>query len=138
MAGKGLHFQMTNLIEIITQDYQRFPHDQHYGIYAEDVYFQDPLNRFSGVDRYQKMIGFLGKFFQGINLTLHHITQAPPEMIRTDWTLEMVAPLPWHPPLRIRGYSELTVNGEQKIIRHCDYWHGSPWKVLLQIFPRFS
>lgn len=32
-----------SIIEILKEDYQRFPADRAYSIYAEDVYFQDPL-----------------------------------------------------------------------------------------------
>jgi len=36
-----------DIIAILQQDYQRFPLDQTYDIYADNVYFQDPLNQFS-------------------------------------------------------------------------------------------
>ena len=42
------------VVEILNQDYQRFPENQTYEIYAQDVYFKDPLNEFRGVDRYQR------------------------------------------------------------------------------------
>ncbi len=64
-----------NLIEIIKADYQRFPLDQTYSIYAPDIYFQDPLNKFNGIKKYQEMIGFLGKWFRHLRLELHEIKQ---------------------------------------------------------------
>ena len=45
-----------DVISILKQDYQKFPTDQNYSIYAENVYFEDPLNKFRGIGRYQKMI----------------------------------------------------------------------------------
>jgi len=57
-----------DIIEILKDDYQRFPENQTYNIYAKDVYFEDPVNRFTGVDRYQKMIGFMGTFFKEVKL----------------------------------------------------------------------
>ena len=64
-----------DLVEIIKQDYKKFPKEQTYNIYAEDVYFEDPLNKFRGIKRYQKMIVFLGRFFYDIDLELHNIEQ---------------------------------------------------------------
>ena len=64
-----------DLVEIIKQDYQNFPNKQTYSIYAENVYFEDPLNKLQGIARYQKMISFLGCFFQNIDLKLHNIAQ---------------------------------------------------------------
>ena len=46
-----------DIIEIIKQDYQQFPNNQSYHIYADNVYFADPMNKFNGLQRYQQMIG---------------------------------------------------------------------------------
>ncbi|VEP17404.1 conserved hypothetical protein [Hyella patelloides LEGE 07179] len=121
------------IIDIIKQDYQNFPEQQTYSIYRENVYFEDPLNKFTGVERYQKMIGFLGTFFQNIKLDLHSITQQD-QIITTEWTLNMTSPLPWKPRISIPGWSKLELNDEELIISHCDRWKIAPWKVLLQNF----
>jgi hypothetical protein len=126
---------MMNLLETIAEDYQNFPQNQTYSIYAENVYFQDPLNKFRGVKRYQQMIGFIGTFFKDIDLTLYDISQQE-NIIKTEWTLAMTSPLPWKPRLIIPGYSQLIINDRQLIISHIDYWHISPIKVFLQIFNR--
>ena len=122
-----------DIIEILKQDYQNFPHNQTYDIYAEDVYFQDPLNKFRGIKRYQKMINFLGSFFQDIVLELHDISQNGND-IRTDWTLNMTPPLLWKPRISIPGWSELQLNEDNLIISHCDRWKITPFQVLLQVF----
>ena len=122
-----------NILEVLKEDYRNFPNHQTYSIYAEDVYFEDPLNKFQGIKRYQKMIDFLGRFFQDIVLELHDISQNGQD-IRTDWTLNMTPPLPWKPRLSISGWSELQLNQDNLIISHCDRWHLSPFKVLLQVF----
>lgn len=122
-----------NLVEIIKQDYAQFPQNQTYSIYAEDVYFEDPFNKFVGKGRYQKMISFLGKFFNDIDLQLHSINERE-QLIVTEWTLRMTAPLPWQPRLAIPGWSELAVNTEGLIISHCDRWKISPWQLLQQNF----
>jgi hypothetical protein len=128
-----MKLKKVNLVEIIVQDYQNFPQNQSYHIYAEDVYFQDPLNKFHGVQKYQDMIGFLGNFFRDINLQLHNINLEE-EIIKTEWTLNMIPPLPWKPLISIPGWSELKLNQDNLIISHIDRWHISPWSVLLQIF----
>ena len=120
-----------NLVEIIKQDYQNFPQDQTYNIYSQNVYFEDPLNKFQGVARYQKMIGFLGRFFQDIDLELHNISQEK-NIIKTEWTLKMTSPLPWKPRLVIPGWSELEVSKDNLIVAHRDFWNIAPMKVLLQ------
>ena len=48
-----------NIIQVLKEDYQRFPRDQTYEIYAKDVYFKDPMTEFRGIKRYQAMIGFM-------------------------------------------------------------------------------
>lgn len=122
-----------DLVTILQQDYQRFPLNQTFEIYAQDVYFKDPLNEFRGVKRYQQMIGFLSSFFGNIDMELHQITRQD-QQITTQWTLNMISPLPWKPKLSIPGWSELTVNNNNLITSHIDYWHISPWNVLRQNF----
>lgn len=122
-----------DIIQTLKQDYQNFPHNQTYAIYAEDVYFQDPLNEFTGIERYQKMIGFLESFFKNINLELHNIKQTE-DKIKTEWTLNMTSPLPWKPHLSIPGWSELKLNQDNLIISHIDYWHISRFNLLQQNF----
>lgn len=121
------------IIEIIQQDYQNFPFEQTYSIYAENVYFEDPLNKFTGLKRYQKMIKFIETFFQDIQLELHSIEQKE-RMIITEWTLNMTSPLPWKPRLSIPGWSELKLDEQELIITHCDRWKITPWQLLLQNF----
>lgn len=124
-----------NLVETLKADYQRFPHNQTYSIYADNVYFEDPLNRFRGIDRYRQMIGFMTTFFKDIQLDLHQISQTA-EKIETHWTLSWTVPLPWRPRIAIPGHSELKVNDTGLIASHIDYWHCSRLDVLKQLlFP---
>jgi Uncharacterized conserved protein (DUF2358) len=120
-----------DILEILKDDYQRFPENQTYSIYAKDVYFEDPVNRFTGVDRYRKMIGFMATFFQDINLDLQGISQSG-DSIETRWTLSWTAPLPWRPKMVINGRSELKINSEGLIVSHIDYWNCSRLDVLKQ------
>ncbi|WP_448561609.1 DUF2358 domain-containing protein [Trichothermofontia sp.] len=122
-----------NIIDIIKADYANFPRQQTYDIYAPDVYFQDPLNSFHGVDRYRRMIGFIESWFQQPRLELHDIQQSG-QQITTRWTLSWTTPLPWRPRITIPGWSELTLNDQGLIICHIDYWHCSRLAVLRQHF----
>ncbi|CDN11811.1 hypothetical protein RintRC_3787 [Richelia intracellularis] len=122
---------MMSIVEILKQDYQTFPINQTYSIYADDVYFQDPLNKFSGIDRYQKMIGFMQQWFLNPKMDVHDIQQQE-NTIKTEWTFSWNTPLPWKPRISISGWSELLVNSQNLIVSHIDYWHCSPINVLKQ------
>lgn len=123
-----------DLIATIKEDYKNFPKHQTYSIYAEDVYFKDPVNKFSGCDRYQKMIQFMETYFHNITLDLHNISQSE-DTIETQWTLSWtVSMLPWSPRLSIPGYSHLHINSQGLIDRHIDYWNCSRLAVIKQLF----
>jgi hypothetical protein len=123
-----------DIVAILEKDYQKFPLDQNYNIYGENVYFQDPLNKFKGIKKYQKMIKFLNKIFQKITMDLHKIEQKE-NIIKTEWTLSMnFTLLPWKPRLIISGNSELTLNQNNLIISHIDYWNCSRFDVFKQVF----
>jgi len=122
-----------DILEILQADYQRFPKDQTYSIYAEDVYFKDPMSEFRGRDRYQRTIQFIDTWFTEPKLDLHKI-QRNGNQIRSDWTLNWTTPLPWKPRIAIGGWSELEVNQQDLIISHIDYWHCSRFDVLKQHF----
>ena len=122
------------IIEQLKADYARFPKEQTYSLYAENVQFKDPMNAFSGVEKYRKMIEFLSRFFSDIQMELHNIEQTTPSLITTQWTLNMTVPAPWSPRLSIPGRSELAVNSQERINSHVDYWDCSRWAVLKQVF----
>ncbi len=122
-----------DILEILQQDYAQFPIDQNYDIYAEDVYFQDPLNRFRGLQRYRQTIEFIHKWFKFPRLELAEIGRCD-SLITTRWTLSWNTPLPWHPRIEISGRSELLLNEHDLIISHIDYWDCSPFDVFKQHF----
>ena len=122
-----------NILEILQEDYARFPMNQTYTLYADGVHFKDPLTQFYGIERYKDMIAFMSNWFQEIKMDLHSIEQEY-VLIETRWTLSWRSPLPWRPAIAISGRSELTLNPEGKIASHYDYWDISPWDVLKQHF----
>ena len=124
-----------DIIQILKDDYQRFPVNQTYSIYAADVYFEDPLNKFSGVDRYKQMINLIQNWFILPHMDLHEI-HLKDNKINTQWTLSWNTPLPWKPRIAIPGRSELELNTAGLIASHIDYWHCSRFSVLKQhLFP---
>ena len=50
----SINNKQKDLVEILREDYQRFPENQTFEIYADDVYFKDPLNEFNGVKKYRR------------------------------------------------------------------------------------
>ena len=122
-----------DVIQILKQDYQRFPVAQTYSIYAENVYFQDPLNSFYGVKRYKRMIAFINTWFVAPQFDLHDIDRTG-NTIKTQWTLSWTTPLPWKPRITITGWSELKLNSAEIIISHIDHWNCSRLDVLKQHF----
>ncbi|AGY59594.1 DUF2358 domain-containing protein [Gloeobacter kilaueensis] len=122
-----------DLLDILRADYERFPAEQTYGIYAPGVYFKDPLTEFRGLERYRRMIGFMGRWFKDLRLELHGIERTDSRIV-TRWTLSWRAPLPWQPRIRIDGWSELIVDETERIVSHIDYWRHPPLDVLRQHF----
>jgi hypothetical protein len=137
---------IAEIIEIIKADYAKFPQAQTYGIYAEDVYFKDPVYEFRGLKQYQKMIGFITTWFANLNLDLHTIapvetSQFNPDAattLKTEWTMSWNSPLPWQPRISVDGWSELGLNEQMQIVSHVDYWYCSRWDVIKQHIPFLS
>ncbi len=120
-----------DIIQVLQEDYQRFPAEQTYSIYAKDVFFKDPLNQFHGIERYKQMISFINDWFGEPKLDLHKISLSG-DTIETRWTLSWTTPLPWKPRISIPGWSELKLNAEGLITSHIDYWDCSRRQVLKQ------
>lgn len=122
-----------DILATLEQDYARFPEDQSFDLYAEDVYFQDPLNEFRGVQRYREMIGFIQKWFINTHMQVHGLEQRG-NTIHSRWTLYWQAPLPWKPQMAIPGRSQLQLNDAGLVCSHIDSWDCSRLAVLKQLF----
>ncbi|MCS7030325.1 MAG: DUF2358 domain-containing protein [Gloeomargarita sp. SKYG116] len=123
-----------DILATLEADYARFPRDQTYSIYAEDIVFADPMMRVRGRQNFQGMIHFLATWFRDIRLDLHEMRQDGP-VIHTRWTMSWIAPLPWRPRVTVTGRSELTLNAQGLIQQQIDYWDCSRWDLLRQHFP---
>ncbi len=126
-----------NIVQTLKADYQRFPSNQTYSLYAEDVFFKDPLNQFRGLSRYKQMISLIQTWFINPRMDLQHIERAG-DKIETRWTLSWNTPLPWKPRIAIPGRSELQLNADGLIASHIDYWNCSRLDVLKQHFKEQS
>jgi Uncharacterized conserved protein (DUF2358) len=124
-----------NIVESLKADYEKFPSDQTYSLYAKNVFFKDPWISFRGVKLYRIMIQFIERTFTDAAMDLHQIQQIGPQ-IDTRWTLSWIAPAPWKPKMIISGRSELILNSEGLIQSHIDYWDCSRLDVLRQLFSR--
>lgn len=122
-----------DIVEALKADYARFPETQTYELYAENVFFKDPLTSFYGVKRYRSMIHFISRWFKAVQMELHSIQQVD-SRIDTIWTLRWIAPVPWKPKMAISGRSELVLNETGLICSHIDNWDCSRLDVLRQLF----
>ena len=123
-----------DILTALRQDYSRFPQNQTYSLYSEDVFFKDPMTEFRGVKKYQEMIALIDRFFHNPQLDLHDIQQTG-DQIRTDWTLSWTTPLPWKPRISISGWSDLTIDLTTGLItQHIDFWNCTRWNVVQQHF----
>lgn len=122
-----------DIVDILKADYQRFPANQTYSLYAQDVFFQDPLNKFRGIKQYKAMIGFINTFFIAPKMDLQAINRVG-DTIKMEWVLSWNTPLPWKPRIAIPGWSELKINADGLIASHVDYWKCSRLDVVKQHF----
>jgi hypothetical protein len=124
---------MTSILETLRGDYQRFPQDPSYHLYAETVFFKDPMTQFQGLDRYKNMVSFMGTWFKQMQLELHGMEQQD-QVIHSRWTLSWTGPLPWKPHIVISGRTEMTLNEAGLIASHIDYWDCSRLDMIRQHF----
>ncbi|MBW4687578.1 MAG: DUF2358 domain-containing protein [Komarekiella atlantica HA4396-MV6] len=125
--------QPLDTVSILKQDYDKFPNDQNYSIYAENFYFEDPFNKFHGVEMYKQMIALISDGLINIELNLLELTQSG-NIIKTQWMLSWTAPFPWQPRVNIPGRSEAELNDDGLIVKHIDYWDIPASDVLKQLF----
>ncbi|KAH6768723.1 hypothetical protein C2S51_014059 [Perilla frutescens var. frutescens] len=99
-----------------------FTKDLNYDIYRDDVTFIDPLNTFSGIEKY-KMIFWALRFhgrilFREISLEVLRIWQPSENMILIRWNLRGIPRVPWEAKGEFQGTSRYKLDRNGKIYEH--------------------
>lgn len=119
-----------------------FERDISYDIYAPEIFFQDPVNRFKGKFNYRIIfwtLRFHGRlFFTTLFFDLHDVRQSSPDTIRADWTVRGTLRVPWRAKIFFNGYSTYKLNAKAQIYEHLDTWDRPPGEILRQFVQRAS
>ena len=129
--------QVQEVVEILQKDLPPlFEKDISYDIYTQDIYFQDPVNKFKGKLNYRIIFWTLRfharLFFTEIYFDLHDVNQIDRDTILANWTVRGVLRLPWKPRLFFNGYSNYKLNENNLIYEHIDTWDRPPGEILKQ------
>ncbi|WCJ28528.1 hypothetical protein M5689_010223 [Euphorbia peplus] len=99
-----------------------FTKDLNYDIYRDDITFIDPLNTFSGIDKYKLIfwaLRFHGKIlFRDISLEVYRIWQPSENVILIRWNLKGVPRVPWEAKGEFQGSSRYKLDRNGKIYEH--------------------
>lgn len=99
-----------------------FIKDLNYDIYRDDVTFMDPLNTFSGIEKYKLIfwaLRFHGKIlFREIGLDVYRIWQPSENVILIRWNLRGVPRVPWEAKGEFQGTSRYKLDRNGKIYEH--------------------
>jgi hypothetical protein len=113
-----------------------FEKDIFYEIYTQDIYFQDPVNKFKGKFNYHIIFWTLRfharLFFTQIYFDLHDVSQTAQDTILANWTVRGVLRVPWKARIFFNGYSTYTLNKDGLIHNHIDTWDRKPSEILKQ------
>ncbi|HBB34491.1 MAG TPA: hypothetical protein DDZ80_25610 [Cyanobacteria bacterium UBA8803] len=133
--------QVATVIETLQKDLPTlFEKDISYGIYTQDIYFQDPVSRFKGKFNYRIIFWTLRfharLFFTEIYFDLHEVKLADEDTIQANWTVRGTLRLPWKADLFFNGDSTYKLNKEGLIYHHLDRWDREPREILKQFLPK--
>ncbi|XP_044468682.1 uncharacterized protein LOC123198128 [Mangifera indica] len=99
-----------------------FARDLNYDIYRDDITFVDPLNTFTGIERYKLIfwaLRFHGKvLFREISLDVLRIWQPSENLIVIRWNLRAVPRVPWEAEGQFQGNSRYKLDRSGKIYEH--------------------
>ena len=86
----------SDLEKCLRREYASFFDPMVKKFYSPTVEFIDPLNKFSGVDKYQNNVDLLagrtplgGVLFKDASISLHNIESLGENQIQTRWTLQV-------------------------------------------------
>lgn len=133
--------QVENAIETLKNDLPTlFQKDISYDIYTQDIYFQDPVNRFKWKFNYRIIFWTLRfharLFFTAICFDVHEIKQTESDIIKADWTVRGTLRLPWKADLFFNGDSTYKLTKTGLIFNHLDNWDRKPSEILKQFLPK--
>lgn len=117
-----------------------FDHDISYDIYAENIYFRDPVNTFKGKFNYRIIFWTLRfharLFFKTIAFDLHSVSHPDRDTIFATWTVRGTLRVPWNAQILFNGDSTYRLNPQGKIDQHLDRWDRQPTEILRQFLRR--
>ncbi|MBD1896557.1 DUF2358 domain-containing protein [Coleofasciculus sp. FACHB-129] len=133
--------QVEQVVETLKNDLPMlFERDISYDIYTQDIYFEDPVNKFKWKFNYRIIFWTLRfhaqLFFTEIFFDLHDVEQTDEDTIRANWTVRGVLRLPWKPRLFFNGYSTYKLNKDGLIYNHIDTWDRKPSEILKQFLKK--
>lgn len=129
--------QVERVLQTLKKDLPTlFEEDISYGIYTQDIYFQDPVNKFKWKFNYRIIfwtLRFHAKlFFTKIYFDLHEVDQDSEDTILAKWTVRGVLRVPWKAKVFFNGYSTYNLNKDGLIYQHIDTWDRKPSEILKQ------
>ncbi|XP_020205853.1 uncharacterized protein LOC109791016 [Cajanus cajan] len=99
-----------------------FIKDLNYEIYRDDITFMDPLNTFTGIEKYKLIfwaLRFHGKIlFREIALDVYRVWQPSENVILVRWNLKGVPRVPWETKGEFQGTSRYKLDRNGKIYEH--------------------
>uniref|UniRef100_A0A5B6ZH78 NTF2-like domain-containing protein n=1 Tax=Davidia involucrata TaxID=16924 RepID=A0A5B6ZH78_DAVIN len=99
-----------------------FTKDLNYDIYRDDITFLDPLNTFTGIEKYKLIfwaLRFHGKIlFREISLEVFRVWQPSENVILIRWNLRGVPRVPWEAKGQFQGTSRYKLDRNGKIYEH--------------------
>ncbi|KAL5175967.1 hypothetical protein HKD37_08G022046 [Glycine soja] len=99
-----------------------FIKDLNYDIYRDDITFMDPLNTFTGIEKYKLIfwaLRFHGKIlFREIALDVYRVWQPSENVILVRWNLRGVPRVPWEAKGEFQGTSRYKLDRNGKIYEH--------------------
>ncbi|WP_414528753.1 DUF2358 domain-containing protein [Nodularia chucula] len=133
--------QIEQVIKTLQQDLPTlFEQDISYDIYTQDIYFQDPVNKFKWKFNYRIIFWTLRfharLFFQEIYFDLHEVSQPAQDTVLAKWTVRGVLRVPWKARLFFNGYSTYKLNQDSLIYEHIDTWDRPPGEILKQFWQK--
>ncbi|GBE92880.1 DUF2358 domain-containing protein [Nostoc cycadae] len=133
--------QIEQVIQILKQDLPTlFEKDISYNIYTQDIYFQDPVNKFKYKFNYRIIFWTLRfhaqLFFSQIAFDLHEVYQSTEDTILAKWTVRGILRVPWQAKIFFNGYSTYKFNSDNLIYEHIDTWDRQPGEILKQFIQK--